>query len=109
MATWIEIPIEDQTLASFQQRMILDDVEVMLRFDWNDREAIWYLSFYDTTESPLLIGLAMPVNTEIRSRFQIVGLPPGGFILYDTSQKNMDAGSEDLGNRCRLYYQSQTV
>lgn len=109
MATWIEIPIEDQTLASFQQRMILDDVEVVLRFDWNDREALWYMSIYDSAEATLLVGLAMPVNIEIRSRFQMEGLPPGGFILYDTSQKNQDAGSEDLGNRCRLYYESQAV
>lgn len=102
MATF-EIPI---TLSepSFKIRTILEDVQLFLRFDWNGRDIRWNLSIYDTSENPLVVGLPMNVNTELVERFEIDGLPPGLLMLYDTSGKNLEAGRDDLGDRCKLVY-----
>lgn len=102
MATF-EIPITDDS-PSFKIRTILESVQVVFRFDWNGRDLRWALSIYDTSENPLALFLPMNINTELLERFEIVGLPPGLMMLYDTSGKNDEAGRDDLGDRCKLVY-----
>lgn len=101
----IEIPIQ-KSIPSLKQRMILDDVEVVMRFDWNSRNETWHISFYDSVENPLLVGIPLFVNYDIIGRFIIDGMPPGQILCYDTSGQNMEAGLDDLGDRCKVYYVS---
>lgn len=102
MATF-EIPIT-LTDPSFKIRTILENVQLVFKFDWNERDIKWNLSIFDTSENPLLYSLPLNVNTELLERFEIAGLPPGLLMLYDTSGKNLEAGRDDLGDRCKLVY-----
>lgn len=102
MATF-EIPITAND-PSFKIRTILEGVQLVFRFDWNGRDIRWNISIYDTSENPLVLGLPLNINTELLERFEIAGLPPGLLMLYDTSGKNVEAGRDDLGDRCKLVY-----
>lgn len=102
MAT-LEIPIQVGD-ASFKIRTILEDIQLVMKFDWNGRDTKWNVSIYDTSENPLVLGLPLNINTELLARFEIVGLPPGLMMLFDSSGKNEEAGRDDLGDRCKLIY-----
>lgn len=102
MAT-LEIPITLSD-ASFKIRTVLEGVQIFLRFDWNERDTKWQISIFDASENPLLYFIPMNVNTEILERFEIPGIPAGLLMLYDTSGKNVEAGRDDLGDRCKLVY-----
>jgi hypothetical protein len=103
-----EIPIDRETddEPSLKMRTVLEDIELVLRFDWNTREERWSISIYDALDNPLIIGQVLTINNELLQRFEIIGLPPGELLLYDTSNKVIEAGLEDLGKRCRLLYLS---
>lgn len=103
MATVFEIPITN-TESSFKLRTILESVELVLRFDWNGRDSRWQLSISDAKEEPLIMGLALNINTELIHRYEMSELPAGRLALYDTSGKFLEAGRDDLGGRCKLLY-----
>lgn len=103
MSETLEIPLTN-TDASFKILTSLEDVEVVLRFDWSTRMERWHLSILDTSENPILMGQVMNINNELISRFKIDGLPPGQMMLYDTEGKSQECGRDDLGQRCRLLY-----
>jgi len=100
-----QIPLV-QDEASFKIRTVLDGVQVVLGVDWNTRNERWHLSTYDANGAPLLLRQPLNINTEIWDRFEIVGLPPGKIMLYDTKDESAEAGFEDLDDRCVLIYQS---
>lgn len=104
-----EIPIERENDddPSFKIRTTLEEIELVLKFDWNTREERWSISVYDSLENPLFVGQVLTINNEIFERFEIEGLPPGKLMLFDTSNKVIECGLEDFGNRCRLLYLSE--
>ena len=102
----LEIPIEkEDDDPALKIRTVLEGVEIVILFEWNNRQEKWHASFYDATETPILLGVPLNINLEYFVRFEIPALPPGRLLLYDTSDKNQEAGLADLGKRCRLYYQ----
>lgn len=105
MPTIFEVPIT-QDDASFKIRTILEGFELVLKIDWNTRIERWHVSIYNAAEEPLVTGLPMHINTELIERFEIVGLPPGRLMLFDTSGRITEAGRDDLGDRCKLLYES---
>ena len=107
MATLYEIPIvRENNEPSLKLRTVLENTEYVLRFDWNTRENRWSISIYDALENPLIAGQVLTINNELIERFEIAALPPGKLVLFDTSRKFLEATLEDLGTRCRLFYQS---
>lgn len=104
MATVYEIPL-DSLNASVKIRTVLEDIELVLRFDWNERLERWVLYIYDAEENPLVLGLVLNINQELIRRFEIEGLPPGNLILYDAEGTETECGRDDLGDRCKLLYQ----
>lgn len=105
MGQILEIPITSDD-ASFKIRTVLEDIQLILRFDWNERDARWQISIFDSVETPLLMGIPMNINTELIERFEIDGLPPGKMLLYDTTDTSTEAGRDDLGDRCKLFYET---
>lgn len=100
-----EIPLVKST-ARFKIRTVLDGIELVLKIDWNDRAQRFQLSIFDANESPLVEGLCLNVDTEILRKYTIDGLPTGKLFLYDTSGTHSECGLDDLGERCKLTYQS---
>lgn len=104
MAELLEIPIIFDE-PSFKIRTILEGATLILRFDWSTRQERWSLSIYDGDGNALILGLPLHIDMEVISRFEITGLPPGRLFLYDTTGAHVEAGRDDLGDRCRLFYQ----
>lgn len=104
MAEVLEIPLNSDD-ASFKIRTILEEIELVLRFDWNTRQAKWHIMILTSSEEPL-VGCPMNINSEFLSRFKKTGLPSGKLILYDTSGGIVECGRDDLGDRCKLLYQA---
>lgn len=100
-----EIPLDSED-PSFKIRTSLENVNLILRFDWNDRQERWMISFYDEVENPLIYRTPLQIDQEFLFRFEIIGLPPGKMLLYDTSNKSVPCGRDELGKRCRLFYQT---
>lgn len=109
MTDILEIPLVNDS-PRFKIRTILDDIELILKFDWNDRAQRFQMSVYDANETALVEGICLNVDTELLTRFTIDGLPTGSLVLYDTSKTheeatyNSETNISDLGDRCRLIY-----
>ena len=56
----VRLPILD--LPSHRYRMTLDNVEVVIRLRYNDRQAAWYLDMYDADEVPIVFGRRLSVG-----------------------------------------------
>lgn len=107
MTEVFEIPIDNEdAFPSLKMRTILEGVEVILRMDWNTREERWGLSIFTSLEEPIVLGLPMHINTELIQRFEIETLPPGNLLLYDSTGNIEEAGIGDLGDRCKLLYET---
>lgn len=104
MPNVIEIPITSD-FSSFKIRTELEGFKLVLKFDWNGRDERWQISISDGDEVLLIGGIPLNINTEFLERWEIDGLPPGKMILYDTSDSLVEASLEDLGSRCRLFYE----
>lgn len=100
-----EIPINFQE-PHLKLRVILDNIQVVMQIDWNDEDSRWQISISDANENPLVMGLAMNINEELIQRFSITGLPLGQLVFLNTTGKDDEAGIDDLGNKCRLFYQT---
>lgn len=82
----------------------LTDVEYRLVVAYRERNDRWYLTIYNADNEALLSNKKLSVNTSLISRHQIAGLPPGDFVLWDTSGAEAECGYDDLGIRCVLIY-----
>jgi hypothetical protein len=100
-----EIPLEVDEDYHFKLTTVLEDIQLILRFDWIERQLRWVLSIYDANEVLLVASLPLNINVELIERLEIIGLPPGRLILYDTTEKFIECGFKDLGDRCKLLYE----
>jgi len=105
MSTAYEIPIIYQE-ARFKIRTVLDGIELVLYFYWTTRQERWNLDIFDSAEVSLVKGVVLNIDRNLLAQYEISGLPRGNLILYDTSQTHAECGYTDLGDRCRLIYQS---
>lgn len=91
-------------LSSYTQRTILDGVEYLLSFQWNQREAKWYLSIADSEGAPLGSGLKLVADFPLNRRLVDPGAPPGVLYAMDRTGEGVDPGLRDLGDRVFLIY-----
>lgn len=107
----LEIPLIN-TEPRFKIRTTLDNIELILKIDWNDRAQRFQMSVFDSDENALVEGICMNVDTELLHRYLVSGLPRGKLVLYDTSKTHaeagINAGISDLGDRCKLIYQTES-
>ena len=103
MAELLKISVEVSE-PSFKLRIDLDQRSYLLRFDFNQRSNRWMLSFFDTDENPILLGIPLHIHSSLIGRYSDPRLPLGEMMLYDTSQRWEECAFEDLGARCLLLY-----
>ena len=89
----IEIPVQPD-FSAFGQRMDLDNVTVIMKFNFNSRLDRWVFSLSNGDGEPLLEGILIHINLPLTDRFinRIAGLPPGQFLALDESglERNPD-------------------
>lgn len=89
----------------FDQRTVLDGRPYILRFQWNERAACWYLTIAQDDGTPLLRGLAVRNNVPLLRPYRHDTRLPGGDIVAQTEvEPGRDAQREELGARVVLLY-----
>lgn len=84
--------------------VVLDGTEYRLKIHYRERNDRWYLSIYDADDEALLLTKKLSIDTRLLVNHVIDGLPPGDFILIDTSGSDVECGWDDFGTRCALVY-----
>lgn len=89
---------------SFQVQ--LDGTTYGLEFRWNERAAGWFMSVYDSVGTLLLANRRLVLNWGLLARFKRwqPSLPPGDFVVFDTTQNGVEPGLTDLGTRVLVKY-----
>lgn len=99
-------------LTSYTERVLLDGVSYDLWFFWNDRDASWNLTIYDSatpdnadgSRDALVAGIPVHVGWPLLHAFVAPGLPAGDIVALDTTNKDLDPGVAELGTRVVLVY-----
>jgi len=85
---------------------VLDGVTYGFDVLWNDRSATFFMDITDVQGNEIVAGAKVVLGTTLFGRSPAVAMPPGQFILVDTSGADLDAGLNDLGNRVQVVYYS---
>ena len=104
MTQAIEIPIA-LDVPLYAERITLDGVEYVFRFDWNERELRWYFDLGLPNGTWLVRGVKIVSDWPLLRRFKGASFPKGHLIAIDLS----DQGGEppvfqDLGRRVKILY-----
>lgn len=102
MATRI-IPTSTE-LSSYTQRVVLDGREYTLGFQWNQREAKWYLSLADQDGVAIVHGIKVVADFPLLRTLTDRRAPPGEIWAQDRSGTGADPGLRELGVRVILVY-----
>ncbi len=84
----------------------LDSVTFNFAFEWNDRDAGWYMSIADVDGVQLLGCRRIVLNYPLIALHRNPRLPPGQLVAIDTSNTDTEPGLADLGGRVKLLYQT---
>ncbi len=105
MADILRIPVTPDE-PSFKIRIALEGRDYVLAFDFNTRMKRWSIGFFDAEENAIVIGITLNVDSSLLRLYVDDRLPPGEMILFDTSEKHVECGRDDLGKRCELLYRT---
>jgi hypothetical protein len=81
--------------------------EKVYRFDihWNSRMKSWIADILDENDVVLANGMPIHVDSRIIGQLHhIVGMMTGELTAFDTTNRELDAGLNDLGTRVLLMY-----
>lgn len=88
------------------QTVSLDGVSYVLRLQYNQREACYYLSITDVTlGTDIVSGIKLVSNYPLIRRYDggdIVGLPPGELIAFSNTPDDSPADIGQLGLAARV-------
>src|ERR1700749_78717 len=83
---------------------VLSDTLFGFRFDYSQRDDHWYMSLYDDSGVAILEGLRVTLGAFYLYRVATLRRPAGVIMAFDTTNKNLDPGRNDLGGRVRLLF-----
>lgn len=100
----VEIPVTPGTACTIE-RVSLEGSIYTLRMVWSERLDAWLLDIMTNEGVPIAQGLPLragvPINNAVR---HLPGMPPGLFVVYDSTQQGNDPTFDDLGVRVLLIY-----
>jgi len=89
----------------YTQRVTLDGVGYLFRFDWNGREGRWYFDLGDLNESWIVTGIKVIANWPLFRRVSDPRKPKGDLLAVDFSGMGGEPPDfYDLGRRVKLIY-----
>jgi hypothetical protein len=102
-----KIPVRGD-LPSHTVKVTLEGKKYGLAFRWSERESAWYMSISLEDATPIASGIKVVLGPVLNARVVRDDAPPGGFLAYDTSGQDQEAGETDLGSRVELIYVDST-
>lgn len=105
----VNIPLVDGApLPFFDMQLALEGVTYTLQFRWNVRLEAWFLDVLDEAASEYLIaGLRLVVNWPLTA-YRDTTVPPGQFLVLDSTGSDTDPALNDLGTRVKILYLMST-
>lgn len=87
----------------YRQKTTLEGREYILGFSYNQRIERWYLSIYDETEAPLLLGLKLMTNRPLLRHYRAdTRLPPGELMAIASDGSTEPPTLNELGENKRV-------
>jgi len=94
-----------QTESDYAQTVTLEGVDYQLFFHWNARQPGWYCEIRDAAGGNLIAAAKrLAIGTFIFEHDKDSRMPPGAFLLIDTTQSGQEPGLRDLGTRVFFIY-----
>jgi hypothetical protein len=109
--TLLTIPVVEGR-AHTTQRINLDGRVYTLVMKWNEGQETWYLSLYDSEESPIVQGLRIVSNWPLLRYYHFdTRTPPGELYAQDLTGDGSPPGFDDfgIGKRVELTYYAQNA
>lgn len=107
--SYINIPIDSQA-ASLEFTQDLEGVTYLFQFQWNQRMEVWIMNLMTEDRIDIVSGVPLLLGVALTARFADSRLPPGQFLLVDTSETNRKPERTEMGERVQLVYiESETV
>lgn len=88
---------------SFTQRVMLEQREYILDFNWNGRAGRWFFALSDSA-GRLIVTRPLVTNRPLLSGVVDDRRPPGDLVALDTSRSDAPVGLAELGTRVALDY-----
>lgn len=98
-----EIP----NLPRFTFDIDLESTPYRFEFQWNDRDSSWYMSLFETDNTPILLSKRVSLTSDLFSP-RGAKSPPGELHAVDTGGALMPPAIDELGNRVVLVYLEST-
>ena len=98
-----EVPVTSDPPA-YDYQIELDGRIYELGFHYNARMLRWFMSIADADGVVILSAIPLLAGPPIINRFKNPALPPGEFLVFDTTGKNISPEQDDLGSRVQLLY-----
>lgn len=90
--TWDIDGFADQTM-----RVVLDSVTYEMRFQWNERDESWFVSFGDVGANPT-VTFKLTSYIDVLEPFRYLDeLPNGTLIVYSFNQSTKRVGRYNIG------------
>jgi hypothetical protein len=100
----IEIPFDIGEVATVT-RILLDGEYYTLTVRWNERDQGWWLNVADGDGNQIVNGIPLRSDSPVAAHVQhVTNMPPGVFGVQDSTDKGLDPGFEDLGDRVLFFY-----
>lgn len=90
------------SLPHYRQETELDGSVYQLDFDWNAREAAWYLSLSDISGTLIVAGVKLVPNWPLLRRLRHALRPPGELVVLD--ERGVGITFDNLGSDVFLDY-----
>lgn len=103
----ILVPL-DPVIPQFTQEIILEGISYKLRFNYNDRESLWYISLSTANDEPIAEGIKVVLNLPLFRKIADARAPGGEIYAMETDAFGESTGQPpsltDLGTRVELLY-----
>ena len=103
-----EIGIVQQSPTDYEFNSNFDGEKYYLRFQYNNRNDIWYLTILDSNQVEKVSGIALLTNVvQMISRFSITEfMSYGDLIVSDASENKKDPTFDNFGDSVSTFYTS---
>lgn len=98
-----ELPLTP-SLAHYTFRATIDSSEYSFEFRWNGRDSAWYMSIYESDETPIISGVKVLIGVLLGRRGDHDLFKRGAFVVQDMANEDRDATFDDLGTRVVVRY-----
>lgn len=94
MAIVVDIPFPRGENPDVKQRTVVDGVELVFQFQWNERAQRWYLSIFDANEAPIQTSVKLVPSLPLTNRVTSAAFPNGNLFVQGEVTSGFDAFRE---------------